>query len=140
MNKKGWLIPILIVAVNALAIIVRWSTLPELLPAHFDLEGNASGSTPRSVLPFYPLISAAVCLAAYVISRITHKLQTGMIILTSGICLVVLLSTMVTLTSGQMPVFMLAEPVVLLVAVTAFVICIVKAQKPSFKTKNNVQD
>ena len=91
-------------------------------------------------IPFYPLISAAVCLAAYVISRITHKLQTGMIILTSGICLVVLLSTMVTLTSGQMPVFMLAEPVVLLVAVTAFVICIVKAQKPSFKTKNNVQD
>lgn len=140
MNKKGWLIPILIVAVNALAIIVRWSTLPELLPAHFDLEGNASGSTPRSVLPFYPLASAAVCLAAYVISRITPKLQTGMIILTSGICLVVLLSTMVTLTSGQMPIFMLAEPVVLLVAVTAFVICIVKAQKPSFKTKNNVQD
>lgn len=128
MNKKGWLIPILIVAVNALAIIVRWSTLPELLPAHFDLEGNASGSTPRSVLPLYPLVSAAVCLAAYVISRITPKLHTGMIILTSGICLAVLLSTMVTLTYGQMPVFMLAEPVVLLIAGAAFVIRIFKGR------------
>jgi uncharacterized membrane protein len=37
MNKKSWFIPILIVALNALAIIVRWSSLPELLPAHYDL-------------------------------------------------------------------------------------------------------
>ena len=43
MNKSGWLITILIVAVNVTAIIARWRSLPEILPAHFDLEGNAAG-------------------------------------------------------------------------------------------------
>ena len=128
MKKYGWLIQILIVAVNALAVIVKWNSLPELLPAHFDLEGNASGTMSRGVLPFYPLASAAACLVAYAVSRMTHKLRSGLIILTSGICLVVLLSTMVTLTSGRMPIFMLAEPVVLLIAGAAFVIRIFKGR------------
>ena len=48
MSKNSWLIPILIVALNALVIIVRWSSLPELLPAHYDLEGNAGGTMPVS--------------------------------------------------------------------------------------------
>lgn len=65
MNKPGWLIPVLIVAVNALCIIVQWNGLPELLPAHFDLQGNASGSMSRSVLPMYPLASAAVFYSGY---------------------------------------------------------------------------
>ena len=34
MKNNKWFIPILIVAVNALAVIVKWSSLPELLPAH----------------------------------------------------------------------------------------------------------
>ena len=72
MNKNSWLIPILIVALNALAIIVRWGSLPELLPAHYDLRGNAGGT---------------------------------------------------------MPIFMLAEPVILLAAVSGFVVCIVKSCK-----------
>lgn len=50
MNKRSWIIPILIVVVNALAIIVRWSSLSELLPAHFNLEGNAAGTMPRTTL------------------------------------------------------------------------------------------
>lgn len=129
MNKKGWLIPILIVVVNALAIIVQWSSLPEILPAHFDLQGNASGEMERSVLPLYPLIGAAVCLIFFVIARIKHTLQTGLIILASGISLILFFSTLVTLTSGQMPVFMLSEPVILLTAIVAFVISVVKARK-----------
>jgi type III secretory pathway component EscS len=36
---------------------------------------------------------------------------------------------MVTLTSGAMPVFMLAEPVVLLAAVVGFVVAVVKSYK-----------
>ena len=40
MNKRGWFVPIVIIAVNALAIVVRWSSLAEILPAHFDLQGN----------------------------------------------------------------------------------------------------
>ena len=123
MNKKIWLAPILIVALNALAIIIRWSSLPELLPAHYDLQGNADGTMPRSMLFVYVLIGAVICLIAYIIGRMNQKLQKGLAILSSGICLVLLLSTMVTLTSGTMPIFMLAEPVILLLAVVGCVVC-----------------
>ena len=129
MNKNSWLIPILIVALNALAIIVLWGSLPELLPAHYDLQGNAGGTMPRSMLLLYILMEAAVCLFAYMVGRIKEELQTGLVMLTSGICLVLLSSTMVTLTSGTMPIFMLAEPVILLAAVSGFVVCIVKSCK-----------
>ena len=126
MNKRGWIIPILIVVVNALAVILQWSKLPEVLPAHFDLEGNASGSISRSMLPFYPLAGAAFCLITYLVARIKNKLYKGLIFLSSGICLVLFISTLVTLTTGTMPVFMLAEPVVLLAAIFAFIICLRK--------------
>ena len=95
MNKRNWLIPILIVFLNALAILVQWSSLPEPLPAHFDLQGNASGTMPRSMLLLYLLMGVAVCLYAYVIGRMKPKLQSGLVILTSGICLVLFLSKMV---------------------------------------------
>ncbi len=131
MSKRAWIIPVLIVAVNALAILIRWKSLPEILPAHFDLQGNAGGSMPRSTLLFYPLIGAVVCGIAYAIARKVGKpgIRSGMIILASGIGLVILSSTMVTLTSGTTPVFMLAEPVILLAAIVASVICLVKARK-----------
>ena len=129
MNKKIWLTPILIVALNALAIIIRWSSLPELLPAHYDLQGNADGTMPRSMLFVYVLIGAVICLIAYIIGRMNQKLQKGLAILASGICLVLLLSTMVTLTSGTMPIFMLAEPVILLAAIVGFIVCVVKSRK-----------
>ena len=129
MKKRSWFIPILILAINALAIIVRWGSLPEILPAHYDLQGNPGGTMPRSVLLLYPLIGAAVCLVAYLIALKKHKLQTGLVILVSGICLVLLSSALVTLTSGTMPIFMLAEPVILLAAVVGFVVCVVKAKK-----------
>ena len=129
MNKKNWLAPILIVALNALAIIIRWSSLSELLPAHYDLQGNADGTMPRSMLFVYVLIGAVICLIAYFIGCMKQKLQKGLVILASGICLVLLSSTMVTLTYGTMPVFMLAEPVILLVAIVGFVVCFVKSRK-----------
>lgn len=129
MNKRMWLIPILVVVINALLIIVRWSSLPEFLPAHFDLQGNASGVMSCQVLPLYPLIAIVICLIAYVIAHIKHNLQTGLVVLVTGICLVLLFSTLVTLTSGKVPLFMLAEPIILLVAVIGFVVCIVKSRK-----------
>lgn len=139
MSKRGWIIPVLIVAVNALAVLIRWSSLPEMLPAHFDLQGNAGGAMPRSTLLFYPLIGAVVCGIAYSVALIAGKrskskakadgLRSGLIILTAGIALVILSSTMVTLTTGTMSVFMLAEPVILVAAIAAFVICIAKARK-----------
>ena len=129
MNKRSWLIPILIVALNALAIMVRWSSLPELLPAHYDLQGNAGGTMPRSMLLLYLLIGVAICVIASVIARKKPKFQTGLVILTSGICLVLFASTMVTLTAGTMPVFMLSEPVILLVAVVGAVVSVMKSCK-----------
>ena len=129
MNKRSWFIPVMIVAIHALAIISQWNSLENILPAHFDLQGNASGTMPRSVLIWYPVIGAVICLIARLIAKLKSRLQTGLIILSSGICLVLLFSTMVTLTSGTMPVFMLAEPVILLAAVVAFIVCAVKAMK-----------
>ena len=129
MNKSGWLITILIVVINVTAIIAQWHVLPEILPAHFDLQGNASGSMARTMLLLYPLASAVVCLIAYLIACKKPKLQTGLIILSSGISLVFLSSALVTLTSGSMPFFMLAEPVILLVSVVAFIICVIKSRK-----------
>ena len=128
MSKISWLIPILIVALNALVIIVKWSSLPELLPAHYDLEGNAGGTMPKSLLLLYILIETVITLIAYIIGHKNHKLQAGLVILASGICLILFSSTMVALTSGTMPVFMLAEPVILLAAVSGFVVCIVKSR------------
>lgn len=62
MKKRAWLIPILIVVINALAVAVRWSSLAEQLPAHFDLQGHASGTMARSVLLLYPLMGGSdVC-------------------------------------------------------------------------------
>ncbi len=121
--------PILIIAVNAFAIIVKWSSLPELLPAHFDLQGNAGGSMARGTLPLYPVASVAACLILWLIERKFPKLQTGLVILGSGISLILLCSTMVTLSFGQMPVFMLAEPVFLLAAVVGFIVSLVKAKR-----------
>ena len=129
MKNNKWFIPILIIAVNALAVIVKWSSLPELLPAHFDLQGNASGTMARSMLPLYPAAGAAVFLLSWLIARKAKRLKTGLVILTSGISLILLCSTMVTLTTGKMPVFMLAEPVILVAAVVGFILCIRKYRK-----------
>ena len=129
-SKRGWIIPLIIVAVNVAAVLIRWSSLPEILPAHFDLQGNASGSMPRSTLIIYPVISLAVCAIAYASSRLFLKrMNKGLIILTSGITLVILSSTLVTLTYGTTPVFMLAEPVILIAALVWFIVCWVKARK-----------
>lgn len=131
MCKRAWMIPLLIVVVNALAVLIQWSSLPEMLPAHFDLKGNAGGSMARSTLIYYPLIGAVVCSIAYAVARKVNKpgLQSGLVFLASGIALVILSSTMVTLTRGTMPVFMLAEPVILMSAIVAFIICLVKGRK-----------
>ena len=129
MNKRCWLIPIAIVAVNALAIICCWKSLPDPLPAHYDLQGNPDGVMQRGVLSIYPLIGAVICLAAYMIARIKSSLQSALIILTSGVCLVILSSSLVSLTFGKIPFFMLAEPVILLIAVAASVISILKSRK-----------
>ena len=131
MHKRGWLFPALVVAINAVTILILWSSLPENLLAHFDLEGNASGSIPRTTLIFYPLIGAVIGLIAYWIRcRVDKKyFDGGLLILTSGIELIILSSTLVTLTQGTKPFFMLAEPVILVIVLAAFIVGLIKSRK-----------
>ena len=139
MSKQGWIIPIVIVVMNAVAILVRWNSLPEMLPAHFDLQGNAGGEMARGTLLLYPFIGAVICGIAYAIAYIFYKrarnkekagaIVTGLVFLVSGIALVILSSMLVTLTSGKMPVFMLAEPLFLVTAFVLFIFCIIKARR-----------
>ena len=129
MNKRAWLIPMLIVLINALIIMVKWSSLEDSLPAHYDLEGNPNGVMSRSVLLLYPLIGFIICIVAYAIALKKDRFQAGLVILSSGLSLILLSSTLVTLTAGTMPIFMLAEPVILLIAVASFIITLVKSRK-----------
>ena len=131
MHKRGWLFPALVVIINATMILLLWSSLPENLLAHFDLEGNASGSIPRTTLIYYPLIGAVIGLIAYWIRcRVDKKyFNGGLLILTSGIELIILSSTLVTLTQGTKPFFMLAEPVILVIVLAAFIVGFIKSRK-----------
>ena len=131
MHKRGWLFPALVVGINAAMILILWSSLSENLPAHFDLAGNASGSISRTTLLFYPLVGAVIGLIAYWIRCRKDKkyFNGGLLILTSGIELIILSSTMVTLTQGTNPFFMLAEPVILVIALTFFIAGLVKSRK-----------
>ena len=137
--KHGWIIPAIIILVNVCAIWIRWSSLPETLPAHFDPQGNASGSMARTTLIYYPVISLMVCLVAYGIAAMAkkHFLKAdvtglrllGLHILNSSIVLTIFSSTMVTLTFGTKPLFMFAELVIMAIGITAFIICLIKARK-----------
>ena len=137
--KQSWIIPAIIIIVNVCAIWIRWSSLPETLPAHFDPQGNASGSMARTTLIYYPVISLMVCLVAYGIAAMARILflkpdnsglrLLGLHILNTSIVLTIFSSTMVTLTFGTKPLFMFAEPVIMAIGITAFIICLVKARK-----------
>lgn len=137
--KNGWIVPVIIIIVNACAIWISWSSLPDILPAHFDPQGNASGSMTRTTLIFYPVISLMVCLVTYGVAAMARILflkpdnsglrLLGLHCLTSAIALTILSSTMVTLTFGTKPLFMFAEPVIIIAGITAFIICLIKARK-----------
>ena len=129
MNKTRWIIPVFIVILNTISIMLRWHHLPEQLPAHYDIQGNSGGTMPRSALLLYTRVEVVVCLITYTIGHMKQKLQKGVVILASGVCLVLFSSTMVTLTSGTMPIFMLAEPIILLAAIVGFTISVVRSYK-----------
>lgn len=142
MNKyrNGWMIPVIIIIVNICAIWIKWNSLAEVLPAHFDPQGNASGTMARTTLIFFPVISGMITLAAYGINALANNLfrlrpdnrglrLLGLHALTSAIALTILSSTMVTLTLGAQPLFMFAEPVILLAGLITFIVCLIKAKK-----------
>ena len=137
--KNVWIVPAIIIIVNVCAIWIRWHSLPETLPAHFDPQGNASGSIARNTLIYYPVISLLTCLVAYGIAAMARVLflkpdesglrLLGLHCLTSAIALTILSSTMVTLTFGAKPIFMFAEPVIMVIGVAVFIVCLIKSRK-----------
>ena len=137
--KNGWIVPAIIIIVNVCAIWVSWNSLPETLPAHFDPQGNASGSLARTTLIFYPVISMMICLVAYGIAAMARILflkpdesglrLLGLHCLTSAITLTILSSSLVTLTFGTKPIFMFAEPVIMVIGLAAFIICLLKSRR-----------
>ena len=137
--KNGWIVPAIVIIVNVCAIWISWKSLPETLPAHFDPQGNASGSMARNTLIYFPVISFLSTLAAYGIATFARNLflkpddsglrLLGLHCLTSAITLTVLSSTMVTLTFGTKPVFMFAEPIIMVLGLAAFIVCFLKSRK-----------
>ncbi len=138
--KSGWIIPAIIIIVNACAIWISWSGLPQVLPAHFDPAGNASGSMERTTLLFYPVISMVLCLAIYGGYALADRILRfkpdvkglrlcGLHVMASCLALTIMSSTMVTLTFGTSPLFMFAEPVILLAGIVTLVVCFIKASR-----------
>ena len=138
-RKYGWMVPVIIIIVNVCAIWIRWSALPHVLPAHFDPAGNASGSMGKNTLIFYPVISLMLCLVTYGIYALANnifKLKAdergmricGLHVFASSLALTVLSSTLVTLTMGTCPLFMFAEPILIVAGVTTLIIFLIKAK------------
>ena len=137
--KNGWIVPAIVIIVNVCAIWISWKSLPETLPAHFDPQGNASGSMARNTLIYFPVISFLITLAAYGIATFARNLflkpddsglrLLGLHCLTSAITLTILSSTMVTLTFGTKPIFMFAEPVIMVIGIAAFIVCLLKSRR-----------
>ncbi len=139
-SKNGWMIPAIIIIVNVCAIWIKWSTLADVLPAHFDPAGNASGSMAKTTLIFYPVISLMLCLVTYGIYALANNIfklkpdekglrMCGLHVFASSLALTVLSSTLVTLTMGTCPLFMFAEPILLLAGIITLIVCLIKARK-----------
>ena len=138
--KYGWMIPAIIIIVNACAICIRWSALPDVFPAHFDPAGNASGSMAKTTLIFYPVISMLLCMVTYGIYTLVNKKfklkpdekglrLCGLHVFSSCLALTILSSTLVTLTFGKCPIFMFAEPVIMVAGIITLIVCLIKAKK-----------
>ena len=135
--KYGWMVPAIIIIVNVCAIWIRWSAIPDVLPAHFDPAGNASGSMAKTTLIYYPVISLMLCLVTYGIYTLANNMfklrpdekglrMCGLHVMASCLTLTVLSSTLVTLTMGTCPIFMFAEPVLLVGGIVTLIVCLTK--------------
>jgi hypothetical protein len=136
-RKYGWMVPVIIIIVNVGAIWIRWSALADVLPAHFDPAGNASGTMAKTTLIYYPVISLMLCLTTYGIYTLANNMfklrpderglrLCGLHVFASCLTLTVLSSTLVTLTMGTNPLFMFAEPVLILAGTVTLIICLIK--------------
>lgn len=67
LSKKWYLIPLSIVLVNAVLALVMYPSLPEVIPTHWDLKGNADGLMNKSMLVvmIMPIIQLIMVLVFY---------------------------------------------------------------------------
>ena len=120
-------------------VLGLFGTTTAIIPDYIKLLVNVLTETAFAFLPAIicwsaykvfggmPVIGLVIGLLAYWL-RCRFHLR-GLLALTIGIELVLLSSTMVTLTHGTMPVFMLAEPVILVIALAVSITIFVKSRK-----------
>lgn len=129
-----------VIILNFLLVIICRQYLPDILPLHIDLDGNASSSMPYTRLYFYPIASLVLALLVNGIRSIAFKSvpklddkngvrRRYVDICILGITMVVLLSTCVSLTQGRVHLFMFSEPIVMLLCILAVIQAEVKIRK-----------
>ena len=126
-RKYGWMVPAIIIIVNVFVIWIGWNSRPNMR---------------NTRLIVYPVISLMLCLATYGIYTLAENIFhlrpyerglriCGLHVFASCLTLTVLSSTLVTLTRGVCPLFMVAEPILLLAGIITLIVCLVKAKDPN---------
>lgn len=130
-KKKDTLLisAIIVMALNIVLVMANWDILPVNMPAHFNPQGHASGTMPRSMLWAYVGISALICIVSGCISFKDPRRRKALSLITLFLTLIILCSTCVSLTGGRHPIFMFAEPVFLLVIVITLIVTGIKVRK-----------
>ena len=104
-----------------------------------DLQQKAMNAKMMKLI-FYPIISLMLCLVTYGIYALANNIfklkpdekglrLCGLHVFASCLALTVLSSTLVTLTMGTCPLFMFAEPVLMLAGIITLIVCLVKAAR-----------
>ena len=130
-KKKDTLLisAIIVMALNIVLVMANWDILPVNMPAHFNPQGHASGTMPRSMLWAYVGISALICIVSGCISFKDQRRRKALSLITLFLTLIILCSTCVSLTGGRHPIFMFAEPVFLLGIVITLIVTGIKVRK-----------
>lgn len=66
-------ISVVVLAYSIVYLILKWTSLPETIPIHFDVRGNADGWGSRAFLLFIPLLSIILFIGLSLLRKIPHK-------------------------------------------------------------------
>ena len=146
MKNRLWILTAGIILVNFALVLFLRHSLPADLPLHINLDGSYARTMPYARLFCYPATSLVACVLIYVLAAIAMKIFpkwddargircTLVDIAACCIALIVLCSTCVALTMGRSHFFMLAEPVIFVLLITAIVVGEVRVRKERITLK-----
>ncbi|MCQ2283747.1 MAG: hypothetical protein MJZ57_02465 [Bacteroidales bacterium] len=130
--RKLFLLALVVAGLTLLCIGVKIHHLPNPVPQHFNLQGISHGSMPLARIWTYPMLSAGLILLLYILAHCLRRARRAQCwqhccgLAAVAAALIILSSTCVTLTLGQSPIFMLAEPLILLLALVGIIFCWIK--------------